>query len=108
METLRLLALDQGVDGSDGPKELEDRAILVQIELGEPPERITAEGKSAPEGKAFDRRRAERLDPCVGVSLRRFLRRRVQVLLQVHRSPHGAGDDLDDCHPRDPAAGSND
>ena len=52
---LRPLALDQRVERSDGPKHVEDRLLLVQVQLGEPPQRVAAEGEAAAERHAVDR-----------------------------------------------------
>jgi hypothetical protein len=50
----RPLALDQHLRGADGTAQGENRPLLVQVELSEPPETLTAVGKALPERAPVD------------------------------------------------------
>src|SRR4051794_32552863 len=95
-ETFRRLGRDQRIESRPGPEGACDDAPLVEIELGEPPQRIAAEQKAVAERYAVDARVAQALDPAVrfvvgpigGVG--RKVRTKVDGLARTARANHDA------------------
>src|SRR4051812_24343952 len=78
------LALDQPLNRRDRPKESDDGLLLVQVQLREPPEGVSAQRKSPPERLAIYGQVSQPLDPGVLRGHRPRLQVRVQIITQPH------------------------
>src|SRR6185295_8137207 len=89
-ERPRLLDVDDVIERRHRAEEAEDRLLLVQVQLGKPPERVAAAGEPAPEGFAVDGQLAEAFDPGMGVAMRLLVARRVEIPVEADLA-HAAG-----------------
>jgi hypothetical protein len=80
---LRPLVLDERVECGDRAAGVEHRLLLVQEQLGEPPQRVAAQGEARAEWCAIHLQVAHRLDPRVGVLLRPLFLHRLEIREQV-------------------------
>ena len=94
----RPLAVDQRVERRERPQGMEDRLLLVQVELREPPERIPAQREAAAEGRAVDLQTPEALDPRTGLFVGALFVGRLQVIEQIDPPRSGARVDVERDH----------
>jgi hypothetical protein len=76
--------------------DVEDDLLLVEVELGEPPQRVAAEGKAAPKRLTVHLELSKCLDPPVLGRDGAFLRAGVEVVGESDASRPGAGVDQQD------------
>ena len=93
----RPLALDEHLRGANGAAKGENRPLLVQVELGEPPETVTAVGEALAERAPVDADVPQRLDPRVGVCGRLLVAGGIQVVSEADAAMSVAGVDFEEC-----------
>ena len=79
-----LFAFDEGLERPEHLEESEDDLLLVQVELGEPPQRVAANCKPPPQWHTVDVRMTQALYPGNGFGLRPFFGDRIEVALQAN------------------------
>jgi hypothetical protein len=85
------IAGDQRLERADRADRQQHGLGLVQIEFGEPPQRVAAEHESAAKRLTVDEKAAHSLDPGVGVVVRALLVPAFQTGEEVHLAPRAGG-----------------
>ena len=79
MQRARSLPLDERFERVQRPEHVQDDLLLVQVKLGEPPQRVAAKRESLPKTQAVDAGVAQALDPGDGLHRGAFGGGRVEI-----------------------------